>query len=63
VTMKTLLSLTILLCVFNLSPGSAPAQWVQTGGPEGGGITSVVSNGSMVFAATYTGVREMALVR
>jgi photosystem II stability/assembly factor-like uncharacterized protein len=54
--MKTLLSLAVVLCVLALPPEPARAQWVQTGGPEGGEISSIVSNASMVLAATYNGV-------
>jgi len=51
----------LLLAAFLLSlPGflSAPllSQWVQTSGPEGGSISGLAANDSMVFAATYSGV-------
>ena len=37
------------LVLFLLCP-SLRAQWVPTGGPEGGEITSVAASGAMVFA-------------
>ncbi|HTX99310.1 MAG TPA: hypothetical protein VMG09_04775, partial [Bacteroidota bacterium] len=35
---------------------TATAQWAPTGGPEGGEINSIVSNGPMTFAGTFNGV-------
>ncbi len=47
----------ISLCLFLalLSPPAA-AQWVPTGGPEGGTINSVATNGPLTYAATFNGV-------
>jgi photosystem II stability/assembly factor-like uncharacterized protein len=34
-------------------PGPAIAQWIQTAGPEGGGITSIFQDGADLFAGAY----------
>ena len=44
-----LLGLAILLSF----PQWAGAQWVQTGGPEGGSITALAVSGTNLFAGTY----------
>lgn len=32
---------------------SAPAQWVQTSGPEGGSVPAIASDGTTIFAGTF----------
>ena len=53
-TMRTR-SLWLAFAIVLLLP-SASAQWVPTGGPEGGEINSLTSNGSTTHAATPNGI-------
>ena len=45
----------ILLTIVTLSVNIVSAQWVQTNGPNGGYIYSIVISGTNIFAGTYGG--------
>lgn len=47
---------TLILILFVLIPFYSFAQWVQTNGPNGGQVLSLVKSGDNIFAATLTGV-------
>ncbi|HOZ82911.1 MAG TPA: hypothetical protein PKU82_08295, partial [Bacteroidia bacterium] len=49
--MKNLIAIIFCLLIFE----TVNAQWTQTNGPEGGDISSIVTDGTNLYAGTYYG--------